>query len=360
MSAIRTMDKTMVQLPAAPDTWNLDWINRIAGFFCVILIIGLLPATPAYGKKKVRSLEENFEYFSSEILRVTKYKWYVEAVPIIIPFRDMIVALQTENFERCIEISDETMNDERYWDDREKPDPEKPLKRTRFIAYKGLCRHKDKQFRQAALSFTLFDKRVDESLQVVNSIFSKKFRKQNYLWFAYFYHAKADNHVQLKQFTAAREALKQAEEMGSLEIPIALERIEQAETAWLAMRTAIMDRAFAAGTVEEKHTAIVELGLLIEGEGLGPMILYSLISDGFSSEVGTQDTLIFPSTRIGESSSLVLEISNSGNAPETIAGIGASGSAYSVSGLPSLPAQLDPDQPPNRRGSCRVMGRRGA
>ena len=81
---------------------------------------------------------------------------------------------------------------------------------------------------------------------------------------------------------------------------------------------------------------------LLEAEGLGPMILYSLISDGVSSEVGTEDTLIFPNTRIGESSSLGLEISNTGNAAETIAGIGASGSAFSVSGLPPLPTQLDP------------------
>ena len=81
---------------------------------------------------------------------------------------------------------------------------------------------------------------------------------------------------------------------------------------------------------------------LLEGEGLGPIILYSLISNGAGSEIGTEDTLIFPSTRIGESSSLVLEISNSGNAAATIAGIGTSGRAYSVSGLPPLPAPLEP------------------
>ena len=81
----------------------------------------------------------------------------------------------------------------------------------------------------------------------------------------------------------------------------------------------------------------------LEGEGLGPMILYSLLANGTGTEVGTEDPLVFPSTRIGESTSQVFEISNTGNAAETIAGIGASGSAFSVSGLPPLPTQLEPD-----------------
>ena len=123
------------------------------------------------------------------------------------------------------------------------------------------------------------------------------------------------------------------------DLPILPATLEPGQSAIFTLTFTPAEPAVSLGQLRVNNATF-----LLEGEGLGPMILYSLISDGVSSEVGTQDTLIFPSTRIGESSSLVLEISNSGNAAETIAGIGASGSAFSVSGIPSLPAQLDPDQ----------------
>ena len=123
------------------------------------------------------------------------------------------------------------------------------------------------------------------------------------------------------------------------DLPILPATLESGQSATFTLTFTPTEPAVSTGQLRVNNTTF-----LLEGEGLGSMILYSLISDGASSEVTTQDTLIFPSTRIGESSSLVLEISNSGNAAETIAGIGASGGAYSVSGLPPLPAQLDRGQ----------------
>ena len=123
------------------------------------------------------------------------------------------------------------------------------------------------------------------------------------------------------------------------DLPILPATLEPGQSAIFTLTFTPAEPAVSLGQLRVNNTTF-----LLEGEGLGSVILYSLISDGVSSEVVARDTLIFPRTRIGESNSLVLEISNSGNAAETIAGIGASGSAYSVSALPSLPAQLDPDQ----------------
>ena len=123
------------------------------------------------------------------------------------------------------------------------------------------------------------------------------------------------------------------------DLPILPATLESGQSVNFTLTFAPNEPAVSTGQLRVNSTTF-----LLEGKGLGPMILYSLISNGGSSEVGVQDTLIFPSTRIGESSSLVLEISNSGNAAETIAGIGAGGGAYSVSGLPPLPTQLDPSQ----------------
>ena len=123
------------------------------------------------------------------------------------------------------------------------------------------------------------------------------------------------------------------------DLPILPATLEAGQSLNFTLTFIPTEPAVSTGQLRVNNTTF-----LLEGEGLGPMILYSLISDGVSSEVGAQDTLIFPSARIGESSSLVLEISNTGNAPETIAGIGASGGAFSVSGLPPLPTQLEPGQ----------------
>ena len=121
------------------------------------------------------------------------------------------------------------------------------------------------------------------------------------------------------------------------DLPILPATLESGQSLSFTLTFTAAEPAVSTGQLRVNNTTF-----LLEGEGLGLMILYSLISDGASSEVAAQDTLIFPHTRIGESNSLVLEISNSGNAAETIAGIGAGGGAYSVSGLPPLPAQLDP------------------
>ena len=122
------------------------------------------------------------------------------------------------------------------------------------------------------------------------------------------------------------------------DLPILPATLESGESATFTLTFTPTEPARSTGQLRVNNQTF-----LLEGEGLGSMILYSLLSDGVGSEVGTQDPLIFPSTRIGESTSRILEISNSGNAAETIAGIGATGSAFSVSGLPPLPTQLDPD-----------------
>jgi len=122
------------------------------------------------------------------------------------------------------------------------------------------------------------------------------------------------------------------------DLPILPATLEPGESASFTLTFTPGEPALSMGQLRVNNKTFQ-----LEGEGLGPMILYSLISNGAGTEVGTEDPLVFPSTRIGESTSQVFEISNTGNAAETIAGIGASGSAFSVSGLPTLPTQLEPD-----------------
>ena len=80
----------------------------------------------------------------------------------------------------------------------------------------------------------------------------------------------------------------------------------------------------------------------LEGEALGSEIIYTTISGSTTSTVEPPETLVFPQTRIGRVSPVVLEITNSGNVAKTITGIGASGSSFSLEGLPALPTSLEP------------------
>ena len=87
-----------------------------------------------------------------------------------------------------------------------------------------------------------------------------------------------------------------------------------------------------------------DITFALEGEAIGSEIIYTTISGSTTTTVEPPETLVFPQTRIGRVSPIVFELTNSGNVAKTITGIGASGSSFSLEGLPPLPTSLGPDQ----------------
>ena len=88
----------------------------------------------------------------------------------------------------------------------------------------------------------------------------------------------------------------------------------------------------------------------LTAEALGEMLSYSLTGADGPRQIEPRDPIVFPQTRVGDSSEMTLQISNSGNTGVTLLGVGtlsgagASASAFSLKGLPDLPASLEVEQ----------------
>jgi hypothetical protein len=86
--------------------------------------------------------------------------------------------------------------------------------------------------------------------------------------------------------------------------------------------------------------------LTVTGRGLGPKLVFSYISGGTTTTLGTNDAVVFSPTVVGQTSQLNFSISNMGTTAAKVSniGIGESRSPYSLSGIPNLPTSLDPGQ----------------
>jgi len=84
----------------------------------------------------------------------------------------------------------------------------------------------------------------------------------------------------------------------------------------------------------------------VNGNGLGPNIVFSYVSGATTTTLGPGGAVIFSPTAIGQSSQLNFIISNTGttNANVSNIGIGEANSPFSLSGLPGLPTSLGPGQ----------------
>ena len=85
----------------------------------------------------------------------------------------------------------------------------------------------------------------------------------------------------------------------------------------------------------------------LTAEALGEVLSYSLTGADGPRQIEPRDPIVFPQTRVGDSSEMTLQISNSGNTGVTLAGVGVGdggGVAFSLKGLPDLPASLDVEQ----------------
>lgn len=88
----------------------------------------------------------------------------------------------------------------------------------------------------------------------------------------------------------------------------------------------------------------------LTAEALGEVLSYALTGADGPRQIEPRDPIVFPQTRVGDSSEMTLQISNSGNTDVTLSGVGVGGGsgsgivAFSLKGLPELPASLDVEQ----------------
>jgi hypothetical protein len=84
----------------------------------------------------------------------------------------------------------------------------------------------------------------------------------------------------------------------------------------------------------------------LAGNGLGPNVVFSYVSGGTTTTLGQGGAVVFSPTQVGQTSTLNFVISNMGTTTAKVSNIvvGEANSPFSVSGLPPLPASLDPGQ----------------
>ena len=81
----------------------------------------------------------------------------------------------------------------------------------------------------------------------------------------------------------------------------------------------------------------------LSGQGVGSLLIYSYAIGGTSNTVAASGTVLYPPTKIGESSTLFFTVTNTGNAAAAINTIFLSGSGtFGIGGLPTLPFNLLP------------------
>jgi len=83
------------------------------------------------------------------------------------------------------------------------------------------------------------------------------------------------------------------------------------------------------------------LTVLLQGSGISATFTYQLIANGTSTPVTTPGPIALPDTNIGSTSSVIVQVQNTGNATGVIAGVpSVSGAGFSVSGAPLFPQTL--------------------
>lgn len=81
----------------------------------------------------------------------------------------------------------------------------------------------------------------------------------------------------------------------------------------------------------------------LQGTGSASQFSFQLIQPDSQLPVAPGGTVSFAQTKLGQTSSVVFKITNSGNASGVISSISATGTAYTLTGLPALPLTLGPN-----------------
>ena len=89
---------------------------------------------------------------------------------------------------------------------------------------------------------------------------------------------------------------------------------------------------------------ILNIGLEGSGTSTASAFAYQLVQGASSTPVDPGATIsLFPDTNVGETSSLSMQVQNTGNAPGTLSSISLVGSGFQLSDLPPLPQTLAPN-----------------
>jgi len=80
----------------------------------------------------------------------------------------------------------------------------------------------------------------------------------------------------------------------------------------------------------------------IAGTGLGSKLTVSSILGDLVTRIASRGTINFQNTMVGSRSGIRISINNEGNLQGSITSISASGTAFSISGMPTLPVALGP------------------
>lgn len=102
-----------------------------------------------------------------------------------------------------------------------------------------------------------------------------------------------------------------------------------------------------AGQVDEGQITVsfdsspsVTIG--VRGNGIAPQLTYELLRDGVVTPVAAGDSIELPSASLGQSSTVIVQVTNNGEAPGTLVSLLAAGSGFSISTGPLLPLILAP------------------
>jgi HYDIN/CFA65/VesB-like, Ig-like domain len=82
----------------------------------------------------------------------------------------------------------------------------------------------------------------------------------------------------------------------------------------------------------------------ISSTAVGSSLVYNSLIGSANTQLADGGTIVFPNTDIGGKNSISIVVSNTGNAPATVAGISTSGPGFSTPSLPALPATIAPGQ----------------
>jgi hypothetical protein len=105
----------------------------------------------------------------------------------------------------------------------------------------------------------------------------------------------------------------------------------------------------------------------LEGSGVAPALLFSyILAGGNQTPLAGSESIAFPQTRVGESATAVIIITNRGGGPGKINGISSANQLFTLSSVPLLPANVpagselrfsvifSPETPQPFRGSVRI------
>jgi HYDIN/CFA65/VesB family protein len=89
---------------------------------------------------------------------------------------------------------------------------------------------------------------------------------------------------------------------------------------------------------------IDNVAINLAGTGVGPRLTLAVDPGNGPVPVDPNGAILFPNTSVGSTSSVLLQVTNSGNARTTVNSITISGAVFTLSGMPGLPATLEPGQ----------------